>query len=1301
MQKSRVILSIIGVAVLTGIVWGQAPSRDGRETPSQQVFDPASLRPFTEGASYLGRHETGLYPGRKNEIPESHRKAGQQVAAKIRPLNMDGLADEKEGRILGLVLGHSNCSMYFWAMQRQLQTQRRLLHPRFELVNAAVGGQQLPQIVTLQGGVWDRARSLLEDRPGYSRQQVQVLFLHTTYHGAGNPGRVPPRPFPENMRQMERDLEKVLAHCVEQFPNLRIAYLTPDGFRHFTNFEPHVYQEAFALKWLIERQIKGEPATRYEGPDRRLPWLAWGPYIWDNAWDKSYFTDGVHPTPKALAIFVDKYWQHLCRDPVAEPWFFAATPTTSAVPPSRVRETLGKLQSSRGICAILGDPRAELAIELAKASQLQAYVQLPNEKDVEVARRAADTAGLLNTRVYVEKETHARIHLADNLADAVIVCGAAPDRAAKAEVLRVLRPGGRAWLGAESLVKPEPKGIDQWSHPYHRADNNPQSTDQLARAPYLTQFLAEPWYCPMPEMTVAAGGRIFKAFGSRAFLRPQWPVLNTLIAMNGYNGTILWKWPLDPNFMIHRNTLIATADTLYLGDATSCKLFDAATGEPRGLIRVPEGISDGPTWKWMALEDGVLYALVGEKEPPGDNLQGQGFRGAGWPWWKIDRYPWGFGRTLLAIDVATRKVLWHHREPEPLDSRAVCMKAGRIYFYSHPKYLGCVDAKTGKLVWKSDDRAVLDAIGEHHPAQFPATGFATSAYMKCSDEALYFAGPQRTKLVAVSTADGKLLWQYPKGAFQLILRDDGLYAMGAMDPSQKFDPKTGQILRQLFHRAGCTRATGSMDRIFVRGGGDGTFSWDTATEKILPIAPMRPACHDGVVIAGGHLYWGPWMCGCNLSLIGVVCLAPAGDFNYSIKANEVERLERGADDSAKVATLAQTADDWPTYRKDSARSTRSEQPIAEKTAVKWVFKPATPNTCTAPVTVGNLAFVGGSDGVIRALDAESGKPKWTAYTGGAIRVPPSIAEGRALVGSADGWIYAFEAASGRLLWRFRAAPVERKIPVYGSLGSTWPAASGVLVDGGVAYAAAGIANYDGTHVYALDAATGKIRWQNNTSGMTQGGQGSGASVQGDLLLHGGKLYLAGGNRVPLASYDAANGAFQPVRPAPLPFAKDPRGPRGPSLFLRDDGKIAVSGTFPLYTRPEDVHYIDQAELPCPPATLAVITGGLGLVLPAQGEGAKEKAIWAARPFQENVAVAVAKNAVLVAGTDRRGRKPETPKPETPPEESYGLAALEIKTGKVLWKHSLPAGPVRWGVAIDRGGRILVTLRDGRIVCFGG
>ena len=79
------------------------------------------------------------------------------------------------------------------------------------------------------------------------------------------------------------------------------------------------------------------------------------------------------------------------------------------------------------------------------------------------------------------------------------------------------------------------------------------------------------------------------------------------------------------------------------------------------------------------------------------------------------------------------------------------------------------------------------------------------------------------------------------------------------------------------------------------------------------------------------------------------------------------------------------------------------------------------------------------------------------------------------------------------------------IPAYGALLSTWPAASGVLVEDGVAYVAAGIVNYDGTYVYALDAETGKIVWQNSTSGHLDREARTGVSVQGHLLLYQDKL----------------------------------------------------------------------------------------------------------------------------------------------------------------------------------------------------
>jgi hypothetical protein len=282
-------------------------------------FEPGTLPPFTAGVPYLGAYATGLYPGGGNAIPEAHREAGERIAAAIRPLDGEGRPDDEQGRVLALVMGHSNCRMYFEALQGHLSEQAAQLSPRFEMLNAAVGGQQLPQIVALQGKVWERAEQLTH-QAGRSARQVQVLFLHTTYHGWRNVGGVPPGEFPQTMQQMQRDLVTVLAHCVHLYPNLRIAYLTCDGFRHFTGFEPHVYQEAFALKWLIESQIRGEPGSAYEGEARRLPWLQWGPYLWDNTWDAGYFTDGVHPGPTALRLFVGKYWQHLARDPVARPW---------------------------------------------------------------------------------------------------------------------------------------------------------------------------------------------------------------------------------------------------------------------------------------------------------------------------------------------------------------------------------------------------------------------------------------------------------------------------------------------------------------------------------------------------------------------------------------------------------------------------------------------------------------------------------------------------------------------------------------------------------------------------------------------------------------------------------------------------------------------------------------------------------------------------------------------------------------------------------------------------------------------
>ncbi len=967
----------------------------------------------------------------------------------------------------------------------------------------------------------------------------------------------------------------------------------------------------------------------------------------------------------------------------------ATAPTGSAQDDAApIKERLDKLGVKRGLCVLLGD-HGELSIALAQQSELTVFVQSANAKEVASLSQKADGAGLLGTRLYVQQGDYKRLNLADELADMVLV-GKSAAGTSQAELMRILRPGGTAVVGGQETVKQRSKDADEWSHPYHAPDNNPQSNDLVARRPFLTHFLAEPWYCPLTQMTVVSGGRMFKVFGDRSSAKPQEDMLNKLIAMSAYNGTILWQRDLTPGFLVHRNTLIATPDTLFLGDDTSCKLIDAATGKVRDEIVVPADISDGPTWKWMALDRGVLYGLVGEKEAPEVTLRGERIRGAGWPWWKYNNFKYGYGRTLLAIDPTTKKILWHHREHEPIDGRAVCLKNGRIYFYSEQKFLACLDAATGNPVWKNTDKELLDAIGAAGAAQHPMLGFATTAYMKAGDDGLYFAGPQRPRIVGASLKDGKLLWKHEGGNVQLVLRKDGLYALGEgrineKASSLKLDPVSGKVLATFPSRDRCTRATGCADTIFTRGGAGGStaaFDLTSAEPKMNTITPMRPACTDGVVVAHGHLFWGPWMCACDQTQIGVISLAHAGTFDYSQKGTDAERRQMLSFNAAPLRTLPTTAEDWPTYRKDNICSAVTTHAIPTAVIKKWEYQPPHKIIATAPTTAGDLVFVSGADGIVRALDAASGKPRWSAYTGGPVKYPPTVWNNRAYVGAGDGYVYCLEAATGQAQWRFRAAPQERMMPVYGSLSSTWPVGSGVLVDNGTVYAAAGIFNYDGTHVYALNAVNGTIKWQNNTSGQLPAdakGEGAGVSVQGHLLLNDGAIYMPGGNKPTVASYSIKDGAF----------TARGRG-RGKHLFVRNH-QVQATG-FPLYWRPDDDHFLTSLELETPSGVLELA------VVKADAPNSKislqaadpKKPAWIAEPFGEIAAIAVGKNAALISGVNRDKKGNVT---------ASGLCAVQLSDGKILWREALPAPPVAWGLALDRGGQVIVTLTDGRVVAF--
>ncbi len=277
----------------------------------------------------------------------------------------------------------------------------------------------------------------------------------------------------------------------------------------------------------------------------------------------------------------------------------------------------------------------------------------------------------------------------------------------------------------------------------------------------------------------------------------------------------------------------------------------------------------------------------------------------------------------------------------------------------------------------------------------------------------------------------------------------------------------------------------------------------------------------------------------------------------------------------------------------------------------------------------------------------------------------------------------------------RSREARERLPVYGELLSTWPAASGVLVEDGTAYVAAGLVNYDGTYVYALDPATGAVRWSNDTSGHLDAEAHTGVSVQGHLLFSDGKLYMAGGNAVSPAVYDVADGKCL-NDPASL-VKCEPTSARGWELFLVGDRVIACGR--PLYTRPElpvydhtvtkklfhatagkyDVVWLDTAKLlsyePLDKDALSrCVTDELIPRHVTQTWGqfkVDEKPRWQ-RDCPGSIAIAVSNRAVVIADTSQ-------------------VAAVELESGKELWSQPLPAAPVPWGMAVDRAGHVILTL----------
>jgi len=238
------------------------------------------------------------------------------------------------------------------------------------------------------------------------------------------------------------------------------------------------------------------------------------------------------------------------------------------------------------------------------------------------------------------------------------------------------------------------------------------------------------------------------------------------------------------------------------------------------------------------------------------------------------------------------------------------------------------------------------------------------------------------------------------------------------------------------------------------------------------------------------------------------------------------------------------AEDWPMYGHDGARSQTTAEPLGLPLRPCWVFQPRYPpaaawddprpadpgeilelrrnhvdDTFQVAVAAGAVYFGSSVDNKLFALDAATGRVRWTKITGAPVRLAPSVADGRVYFGSDDGYAYCLAAADGALRWQFHAAPEDRYVLGHGRMISLWPLRTGVLVDGAVAYFGAGVFPAEGVFLYAVNARSGREIWRNDSGGEAPQSR---ISPQGYLLASPTTLYAPMGRAAP-ASFDRADG----------------------------------------------------------------------------------------------------------------------------------------------------------------------------------
>jgi len=538
----------------------------------------------------------------------------------------------------------------------------------------------------------------------------------------------------------------------------------------------------------------------------------------------------------------------------------------------------------KGYCLVLGCGEGRLAYELAKRTELRIVGIEEDEKKVLAARKSLDKAGLYGVRVAVHQGNLERLPYTDYFANLVVTEGlVTSDRVSTApdEILRVLRPyGGTAYL-VDGITKRERlKNAGEWTHQYANPGNTACSEDRLVQGAMQVQWFGEPGPRAIIDRHLRALGPLFK--DGRLFVPAAGE--NRVIAVDAYNGTILWDVEV-PNYRrvgANRDTgnMALTDDYLYVATEGNCWLLDVATGEHAFTFGAPQPHTERHQWGYIASAGNLLFGSGQKKDTPYTKHRRSTISGT-----YYDNKPIATSDYLFCLDRHNGEQIWRYddgiiinpaiavsdrhiyfvesRNPAVNNSGRVKLK---VLFASGYGYIVALDRQTGKKVWERQ----VDFSFEHAAHLSYARNTVLALGTTNED------GHPRYDMYAFNADDGSDKWStssiranwgaggsHGEQDQHAVIAGDGIY----MIESHNYNLQTGEEGGYKLNRGGhgCGTLSGSASYLFARGGNPRMYkiAADGKESGAVLTNVSRPGCWINIIPAGGLVLIPEFSAGCS------------------------------------------------------------------------------------------------------------------------------------------------------------------------------------------------------------------------------------------------------------------------------------------------------------------------------------------------------------------------------------------------------------------------------------------------------